>query len=421
MDEQQYEDLVKYLDTLAYPENYNDKRKTQLRKNSTHYFVKNHILYRHTKNGGRRVILPEQVEVILYNLHQDMSGAHLGVEAVLEKVKERYYWPQMYEDVKSYVQTCDVCQKRGAPKRREELIPLTIREPFHRIGIDIKGPLPRTQKGNRYIIVAMDYFTKWPEAKAIPDMKAETVAEFIYKEIICRHGVPQEILSDRGTPFVNKVIDKLCESFQTKHRLTSPYRPQTNGMVERFNRTLGECIARLVQNEERDWDEFVEATLFAYRTKKHATTGFTPFYLMYGRQATLPIDLKIPGKEDLNDTNNPFMTRLYHLIEQLENDRQEVVNRVTQEQQKQKHRHDKKGVSEKLKIGDKVLVERTWLKTNFSAKLENKWIGPYFIHEVLKDNVYKLRTLDGHLVKNVVHGNRLKLYYERHLEPVVLI
>ena len=91
MDKQQYEDLVKYLDTLTYLGNYNDKQKTQLQKNSTHYFVKNHILYRRTKDGGKRVILPEQVEVILYNLHQDMSGAHLGVEAVLEKVKERYY------------------------------------------------------------------------------------------------------------------------------------------------------------------------------------------------------------------------------------------------------------------------------------------------------------------------------------------
>ena len=240
-----------------------------------------------------------------------MSGAHLGVDTVFEKIKERYYWPQMYEDAREYVSTCDSCQKRGSSKRKEKLILLTIREPFYRIGIDIKGPLPRTTKGNRYIIVAMDYFTKWPEAKAITDIKAETVAKFIYEEIICRHGVPKEILSDRGTSFVNQVIDRLCENFQTKHCLTSPYRPQTNGMVERFNRTLGECIAKLVSNEEREWDNFVDATLFAYRTKKHKTTGYTPFYLMYGRQATLPIELKIPGKEELSHQDDPLLTRLY--------------------------------------------------------------------------------------------------------------
>ena len=267
----------------------------------------------------------------------------------------------------------------------------------------------------------MDYFTKWPEAKAISDIKANTVAEFIYKEIICRHGVPKEILSDRGTSFVNQVIDKLCENFQTKHRLTSSYRPQTNGMVERFNRTLGECIAKLTSNEEKEWDEFVEATLFAYRTKKHKTTGYTPFYLMHGRQAVLPIDLKIPGYDDSDNISNPLMDRLYHLIEQVENDRQQVIHRVTQKQEKQKEQYDQAGISEKLKIGDKVLVEKTWLKTNFSAKLDNKWTGPYFIHNVLKDNVYKLRTIEGRLVRNLVHGNRLKLYYEKQLEASIMI
>src|SRR3989440_12500987 len=420
MNGQLYKDLIQYLETLTYPNDYDDKWKTHIRKISTQHFVKNNTLYRRTKQNIQRVITQEQVEPIIFHLHQDMSGAHLGIDAVFEKAKERYYWPQMYEDIRKYVSTCDTCQRRGNQVRKEILIPLQVKEPFHRIGIDIKGPLPRTSTGSRYIIVAMDYFTKWPEAKAIADIKAETVAKFIYEEIICRHGVPGEILSDRGTSFVNKVIEKLCEQYQTRHRLTSPYRPQTNGMVERFNRTLGECMAKLVSNEDREWDHFVDAVLFAYRTKKHKTTGFTPFYLLYGRQATLPIELKIPGGIE-NETENPLLARLYQLIDQLENDRQEVISRVTRGQQIQKQRHDQTGISKKLKIGDKVLVERTWLKTNFSSKLEDKWTGPYYIHSILENNVYKLRTLEGRLVKNVVHGNRLKIYREMQLEPVIFI
>ena len=93
-----------------------------------------------------------------------MTGAHLGIDAVFEKVKERYYWSQMFEDVRNYVRTCDMCQRRGLPERKEPLVPLVVKEPFYQIGIDVKGPLPRTINGNRYIIVAMDYFTKWPEA-----------------------------------------------------------------------------------------------------------------------------------------------------------------------------------------------------------------------------------------------------------------
>ncbi|CAB4494325.1 unnamed protein product [Rhizophagus irregularis] len=352
------------------------------------------------------MIMDEQLynELILFlttlTFMDDMSGAHLGIDAIIGKIKDQYYWPQLGEDViKEYIRTCDNCQRRGPTNRREELIPIPVKGPFHRIGIDIKGPLPITSSGNRYIIVAIDYFTKWPEARAISNIKAETVAKFIYEEIICKHGVPQEILSDKGTSFMNKLIDELCENYQTKHRLTLAYRPQTNGMVERFNWTI---------------------VLLAYRTKKHNTTGKTPFYLTYGREATLPIDLKIPSQIPQNE-KDPMQRRIYQLIVELEEERNDVSLRIEKEQAKQKQVYDQQGISEKLKIGDQVLVERTWLKNNFSAKLENKWIGPYFIHEVLNDNVYKLRNLDGKLIKHVIHGNRLKKYYEQRLEPIVIV
>jgi hypothetical protein len=133
-----------------------------------------------------------------------MSRAYMRIDAIIGKIKDQYYWPQLDEELKKYVQICDVCQCRGPSNRREELVPISVQGPFHRIGIDIKEPLPITSNGNRYIIVAMDYFTKWSEAIAIPNIKAETVTKFIYEQIICRYGVLQEILSDQGTSFINK-------------------------------------------------------------------------------------------------------------------------------------------------------------------------------------------------------------------------
>jgi hypothetical protein len=327
----------------------------------------------------------------------------------------------MYDDVKEYIKNCDACQRRGPVNRKEMMIPIKVKAPFHRVGIDIKGPLPITSNNNRYIIVAMDYFTKWPEAKAIADIKAETVAKFIYEEIICRHGTPEELLSDRGLSFMNQVVDQLCAKFQVKHRLTSPYRPQTNGMIERFNRTLGECIAKLINDNDKEWDEYISSVLFAYRTMKHKSTGYSPFYLMYGRQAKLPVELKVETIYDSEKDMEEAILDRVATIHKMEIDQQDVLINIEQGQQKAKDRHDDQRVAQRLKISDKVLVERTWKRKDMSAKLENQWMGPYYIHDVIGYNNYKLRSMEGQLIKGIIHGNRLKIYNEHLDDPLVII
>ena len=129
--------------------------------------------------------------------------------------------------------------------------PITVEVPFERIGIDFVGPLPRTRKGNKYILVATDYLTKWPEAKAMKEATAKVTVEFIYKGIICRHGCPKIILSDRGTHFNNEMVNELCKKFEIKHKLSSPYHPQTNGLVKRFNRTLCKSLAKVCEKENQ--------------------------------------------------------------------------------------------------------------------------------------------------------------------------
>ncbi len=151
------------------------------------------------------------------------------------------------------------------------------------------GPLTITKRGNRYIVTAMDYFTKWPIMKAFKEATAKTVSKFIYQKIICEHGCPEVLQSDQETHFVNRVIEDLTEKFRIKHHLFLPYHPQTNGLVERFNQMLCEKLAKL--SEETDnWDKFVDPVLIAYRMTKHSATGVTPFLLTYGREAVLPID-----------------------------------------------------------------------------------------------------------------------------------
>src|SRR3954453_142317 len=155
----------------------------------------------------------------------------------------------------------------------------------------------------------MDYLTKWPEAQAIPNANAETTANFLYKTIISQHGCPQKILSDCGAHFKNQIIEKLMKKFQIKHLFSTPYHPQTNGLVKRFNRTLCELLAKLGKTSA--WNRNIAPVLFAYRTSKHSTTGIYSFYLIYGRELRLPID------ETEAEKTNSLVQHLHHLVNNL--------------------------------------------------------------------------------------------------------
>src|SRR5256885_4774067 len=230
----------------------------------------------------------------------------------------------MYEDTKKYIKFCDNCQRREQKGGKSYLNPIEVEEPFERIGIDFVRPLEKTRRGNRYILVIMDYLTKWPEAKAMKDATATNVVKFIYKVIICKHGCLKIILTDRRTHFRNKLVKELCEKFEIKHKLSAPYHPQINGLVERFNRTLCESLAKVLEKENQ-WDEHIEQVLFAYRTTKHATTKRTPFFKTYGREATLPID-EIELQEKISEKES-ILKRTYDIIN-LTEEREEARKNV---------------------------------------------------------------------------------------------
>ena len=159
-------------------------------------------MYKKNKENPNRpikVAKETEIEEILYHTHSDPLAGHFSLEETYRQIKIRYYWPQMYDDVRKYVKSCDECQRRGKNKRNEPLHPIKVGQPFDRLGMDIVGPLPKTTRGNTHIVVATEYLTKWPEARAIPNAKASSVVSFFYEDIICRHGCPKELLKDRGT------------------------------------------------------------------------------------------------------------------------------------------------------------------------------------------------------------------------------
>lgn len=419
MDPETYFTLIRYLTEFALPNHLSSEQKAAIKRKSRFFIVLENNLYKKNKlnpNRPFKVVKEDEVDSILYNTHSDPLAGHFSIEETFRRIKLRYYWPQMFDSIRKYIRTCDACQKRGKNERHEPLHPIKIGEPFERLGMDIVGPLPVTARGNKYIVVATEYLTKWPEARAIPNAKASSVVSFFYEDIICRHGCPKVLLTDRGTHFVNEMLDSLCQELGVKHRLSTAYHPQTNGLVERFNRTLCETLSKFANENTNDWDLYVPSALFAYRTKRHDTTRHEPFYLMYGREVTLPIEFLIQTQRSQvheTDPQEDLLQRVRRLTGKFVEDKLDAQDNITKSQQKQKKRHDEAlRKVQTFQIGDLVLLYKSNL--NDRKKLEERWKGPYHIHEVKGNGSYKLRTItDQRVLKSPVNSDRLKLYHQR--------
>jgi len=420
MDPTFYQHLVLYLTSLSYPPTLDEKAQRRIQGESRKFQVIEDTLYKKNKanpDSPLKVIQEDEVPSLLKRLHDDPTSGHMGIDSTFNKAKQRYYWPQMFEDIRTHNQHCAICQKQKRPHTKEALHPIPVEEPFDRVGIDLLQ-LPLTTSGNKYVIVATDYHTKWVEAQPIPNKTASIVAGFLYEEVICKHGSPKVLLSDQGTEFLNTLVKQICTFFEIKHRTTTPYHPQTNGLTERFNRTLINILGKLTQQHKgHPWDELLSSALLAYRTTPHSTTGYTPFFLMYGREAVLPLEHIYPthhfNLSGPTDTEEWILQRLKVLNGKLQDAQAQAQRRITLAQHSYKERYDRTHKAKpqaQYKIGDQVLKARVELSPSSANKLEPKMIGPYYIHEVGASGIYKLRLPSGRILNKFIHGNHLKLY-----------
>lgn len=206
------------------------------------YALINHNLYYSGADGVLRRVLPEEGggEAIIA-AHDGFGGGHFGVEITLRKILQRgLWWPTLFRDVHNYVKTCDVCQRTGPIKGHMEFRPIIAPHVFQKWGLDFVGPItPPSKIGqHHYIIAATEYTTKWVEAIATKRNTAQVTAQFMYQNIITRYGLPEELVSDQGTHFLNNVIQELTENCHIQHRFSTPYYPQCNGQAESTNKVL---------------------------------------------------------------------------------------------------------------------------------------------------------------------------------------
>ncbi len=357
-------------------------------------------------NVVQQLVLPEPCRSVVLSLahHIPMAG-HLGQRKTVERILQRFYWPTVFEDVKQLCQSCDECQKTAkGKKQRVPLIPLPIiREPFERIAMDIVGPLPRSRTGNRYILVICDYSTRYPEAVPLRTIDAEHVA----KELVVffsRVGIPREILTDQGANFTSGLLAELYRLLKVQPIKTSPYHPQTDGLVERFNQTLKAMLRKAATEEGKDWDQLIPYLLFAYREVPQASTGFSPFELMYGRQVRGPLDVLKETWESSKKSTESVVSYVLTIQEKLAKMSEIVSENLTKAQTTQKRWYDRNARERKLEVEDNVLV----LLPSSTNKLLAKWQGPYPVKKVISSVTYEIDMFDHKKRKRVFHINMLR-------------
>ena len=346
--------------------------------------------YENLKTGQmifQQVVPPALVQNILLSLHSDHKSSNLGVTKTLEKVRSRFYWPGHKRDVEVFVASCFVCQKRNSPTKKHihSLRACKPSFPFSTVGIDFLGPLPHSV-GNQYTLLIGDHFTKWHEAVALPDQSAPTTAKALVDHWITRFGCPESLHSDQGRNFEAKLFTSLTKLLQLDKTRTSAFDPQSNAVIERTNRTLLNMLAKTTDKNQRNWSELLPYVMLAYRTFVHESTGYTPYFLLFGHEATLPIDLQFPPPSDANWTNyHEYVaeTRLrFHTT--YEQDRQYLKG-----QQKRQHAlYNAKVHGPKYTEGQMVFLHNPSTPQGLSPKLHSFWRGPYKITQVISEMTY---------------------------------
>ncbi|XP_029595362.1 uncharacterized protein LOC115178352 [Salmo trutta] len=268
-----------------------------------------------------QVVVPKRLQgSVLQQLHGGVGAGHFGVSKTLKRVRKGFYWARHRRDVEDFCRQCDECAaKKGPPGQSHALLQqFPVGEPMERLGVDIVGPFPTTDSGNRWILTAMDYFTKWPEAYALPDQEAATVADALVGGIISRFGVPQSIHSDQGRNFESRVFSELCRRLGAEKTRTTPLHPQSDGLVERFNRTLAQQLAIVTSKHQRDWDTHLPFILMACRSAVQESTACSPALLMLGRELRTPAELTFGHPPDNDDGVLPgpnYVCRLQNRLE----------------------------------------------------------------------------------------------------------
>ncbi|UYV68139.1 hypothetical protein LAZ67_5003162, partial [Cordylochernes scorpioides] len=399
-------------------ENVKKSLKGSKRAITQNFKEENGCLYKKNPNPEGRawllVVPKKRRKEIMSEFHNHMLNGHLGVARTTYRLKNKYHWPSMLKDVSEFVKTCHLCQSRKgsnqSPSGLLQPIP-PANYPFERIGIDFVGPLPSTKRRRKWIIVLTDYYTRYAETKAVSEATVKEVSTFLIEQIFLRHGAPRFLISDRGSQFTSNLMKEVMKMCKVKHCFTTSYHPQTNGLTERLNRTLINMISMYVNTDQKNWDEILPFVTHAYNTTIQETTGYSPFFLLFGRK---PMSLLDDDNMPIDNNMNDYDEYIENCLDKIARTRQVVINNTEKTQERMKRNYDKKHNERIYEPGHLVAVWTPVRKIGKCEKLLKKYFGPYRILKKLSNVNYLIEPKNNPGQDPlIVHVSRLKPYFER--------
>ena len=363
-----------------------------------------------------KCIAGKDTDYVLREVHEGICRNHIGARALAGKVlRKGYYRPTILRDATDLVKRYKIFQEHAKISRfpSEPLTSITSPWPFQQWGLDILGPLSIGKGQCKFIIVAVDYFTKWAEAEPLATITEQKICNFVWRAIICRFGIPRALVSDNGKQFDNAKFRDFCVELEIKNYYSSPAHPQFNGKAEVTIRTLKAALKTKVEDLKGKWVEYLPEVLRAYRTTRRSATLETSFALAYGTEAIalVEVGLKSPRIELENVEHNDEALRLN--LDLLDEKREQVLRRTEDYQRKTARYYNQKVKPRSYMPGDLVLKKFLPARKNLAhGKLGPNWEGPYIISQVVRPDNYELQTEEGKILHHAWNAEHLKRFYQ---------
>ena len=338
------------------------------------------------------LVVPEILKgTVLECCHSKGMAGHMGIEKTKSRILERAIWYNLRNSCEEHVKGCAVCnrQKKGCRVARGEQQLFHAGYALERVHIDIMGPLMETQKGNKYILVIVDQFTKWVEAFPLKNQLAETVAGVVVREFVARFGCPLEIHTDHGRNFESELFKEMCELLEIGKTRTTSYRPSANGQVERYNRSIAQIIRCCIGDRQERWDDFVGIAVGAIRATVNRSTGFTPNRMMLGREVMMPLDLMLGSDGEEARRGGTFGADFKDGWVEAHRKAREILEGV---QRRQKKYYDLRKRTTIYEVGDVVLRKNNAGVLGSSKKLNPVWKGIWVVNKIMSAVLLEIKN-----------------------------